>query len=231
VNKKGLGWLVVLFFAIGILGISMLVPVVREARSSTADPVVIVLTTPEETADLPITSVEAVDVHVIVTPQLPDWVLKSYDNAGVVFELERVITFEYVDGISNDSIHYNTYRGDLPALLELSERFLPSFAGGCRWETWYTVIMLDNPWCVAENPVLELSLGLAYCRPFEDGTMCKRGELTVFIPSNADHISFSAKDQFLPEYREWVQQLHTLLEFEEALPAELQPNWSYTIKK
>lgn len=66
----------------------------------------------------------------------------------------------------------------------------------------------------------------AYCGPAEGGISCKRDNLLVFVGN--DYVTFSAREQFTPLQREWIQQVLDYLGGG-MLPNILEPEVSYTI--
>jgi hypothetical protein len=109
--------------------------------------------------------------------------------------------------------------------------------GGCRWE--YTGSSWDDDsllhvsdsfrgcTTLAPETVIPVDVTMAYCSQANDGLLCKKQNLTVFVGES--YVSFSAEDAFLPQYREWLREVVQFKGGNGELPAVLQPNCNYTV--
>lgn len=108
--------------------------------------------------------------------------------------------------------------------------------GGCEWDYWgsgwdddsliYAKYSFDACTSVSPNTEIPTDVTMAYCTQANDGLLCKKQNLTVFVAES--YVSFSAEEAFLPQYREWVREV---LQFEGGgeLPEVLKPNYNYTV--
>ncbi|MBU0534778.1 hypothetical protein KKC62_01185 [Patescibacteria group bacterium] len=176
---------------------------------------------------------------------LPKWV--EMENLPLTEDVP--ISFNNDEGWSEVEISMIPYEGvELFSLEANSPDYYhkKEIIGGCHW-VWYGRESDDDtlynewwhPWADANyNQCTSLEKGasladivvsMAYCRPFENGTLCTKQGLTVLIES--DSISFTAEGTFLPQYREWVEQVVKYFGGYPELPEVLQPNYNYTLFK
>jgi len=148
------------------------------------------------------------------------------------------MTYNEEDGWSNIIFELMSYANVTMFGLEVdppNDNGETSF-GGCNWEytesSWDDDSLLyvsDSFWgctTLMTEVIIPVDVTMAYCTQANDGLLCKKQNLTVFVAH--DYISFSAEEAFLPQYREWVREV---LQYEGGgeLPDVLMPNYNYTI--
>lgn len=108
--------------------------------------------------------------------------------------------------------------------------------GGCYWSHWRSSedddtvyqsrMNLKRCTTVEDGTIFHLRVKPSYCFHFEEGVLCRKQGLTLYITEST--ISFSADGSFLPEYREWVSEVLAFYGGDE-LPSVLQPGYNYTL--
>lgn len=170
---------------------------------------------------------------------LPEW----FETENLPLTEDLPISFNNDEGWSEVEISMISYEGvELFSLEADPPNYEDKIIGGCYWmwsgsqsddDTLYKVWWRPTYYgCPALQEATELSgikVSMAYCKPFETGTLCKKQGLTVMIESK--RISFTAEGTFLPQYRTWIEQVVKYFGGYVELPEVLQPNYNYTLSK
>jgi len=161
------------------------------------------------------------------------WELPRYELVGVSFDYST----EYEYWVWSPIIFRMWEYADVTLFgMEVDPPNDGTYFGECRWDvsSWmsdddtFYEITYKFRYCtqVAGGTEIPVEVRMAYCKPYEDGLLCQKQGLKVFV--GEEYITFSAEGNFLPEYREWILEVLNYYGGSE-LPVVLQPGWSYTI--